>query len=127
MKKVTVKQKKEFIIKELGEVINGPALNFIATQIRLAGRRRGVKYDATVKTFALSIYHQSPKTYKMLRSVFSLPSIRTLKTDMQALNITVGFNNSVIKALKEKVSMMSEKDKIVAVIFDNERECVIQH
>ena len=54
----------------------------------------------------------------MLRSVFSLPSIRTLKTDMQALNITVGFNDCAIKALKEKVSTMSEKDKIVAIIFD---------
>ena len=64
VKKVTVKQRKEFIIKELKEVINGPALNFMATQIRLAGRRKGVKYDAIVKTFALSIYHQSPKPTK---------------------------------------------------------------
>ena len=37
---------------------------------------------------------------------------------MQALNIRVGFDDCVIKPLKEKVSTMSEKEKIVAVILD---------
>ena len=67
---------------------------------------------------ALSIFYQSQKAYKLLSKLFALPSIRTLQRSLQNTNIFPGFNDSVFAALKAKIDSMDEKERHVAVIFD---------
>ena len=41
-----------------------------------------MRWSTDHKSLALSLLHSSPKTYKLLRKVFSLPSVRTLRQAM---------------------------------------------
>ena len=123
--KLSKKRKLELTLRYLGELLPGKsqaqAHNFIAQQVKhLASNvnRKGIRWSSQTKAFSLTLYHQSPKCYKMLRSIFSLPTIRTLKQEMQKLDIKPGFHPSILTGMQEKVKNFSEKQKLCAIIFD---------
>ena len=70
------------------------------------------------KMLAMSVFFHSRKAYRILSHFFILPSERTLQRDLQKMNMKPGFIDSVLEALKLKVSTMVEKDKNVALVFD---------
>ena len=62
------------------EFLSGPALDFFKSQIQMSDRGlKGKRWSEQMKMFALSLFHTSPKCYRMLRKIFSLPGISTLK------------------------------------------------
>ena len=67
---------------------------------------------------ALSIYYQSPKAYKLLSKLFALPSKRTIQCSLENTNVKPGLNDAVFDALQIKCNTMDDKDKCVALIFD---------
>ena len=72
--KAATKLTKDKLIGQLGHYISGNALKFVAAQLRLSGtKRQGYRWSDDEKTFALQMYHASPKCYKLLRRVFALP------------------------------------------------------
>ena len=103
------------------KVLSGPALDFVINQIKMAGyRKRGQRCAGKIKPLSLTLYHQSPKCYKMLRKIFALPSVSTLKRFMQKLDIRVrpGFPACIFDALKTKVKQMPEAQKLCTLVFD---------
>ena len=60
-----------------------------------------------MKALALSIFHQISEAYIMLRSIFSLSAVRTLKKEMQSNKMVPGFRTATIESLKYKVSSMN--------------------
>ena len=94
-------------------------VNFIERQIVLHDSKISHRrYAVADKMMALSIFYQSCKAYKLLSKLFALPFIRTLQRNLQNTNIFPGFNDSVFAALKAKIDTMDEKERHVAVIFD---------
>ena len=67
---------------------------------------------------ALSIYYQSPKAYKLLSKLFALPSKRTIQCSLENTNVKPGFNDAVFHDLQIKCNTVDDKDKCVALIFD---------
>ena len=67
---------------------------------------------------ALSIYYQSPKAYNLLSKLFALPAKRTIQCSLENTNVKPGFNDAVFHALQIKCNTMDDKDKCVALIFD---------
>ena len=53
------------------------------------------RYWDDQKMFALSLYHTSPKCYRMLRKVFILPALTTLKLCMRNVNIRPGVQEAI--------------------------------
>ena len=103
----------------VSQFISGPALDFVRSQIQLSDRNsKGKRYSDKDKIFALSLYHYSPKCYKMMRKIFSLPGLTTLKGIMRGIDIKPGFHQSILEALHCKVQSMSEKSKMCAVVYD---------
>ena len=93
--------------------------SILKDQVRLAHRNKhGRRYDSNTKTIALSIFHSSPQTYKLLRKIFLLPSIRTLKRDLDMIHLKSGFNTTMLDALKAKVKSMDGQQKKCALVFD---------
>ncbi len=77
-----------------------------------------MKWSCTDKSFALSLMHSSPKTYRLLRKVFNLPSVSMLKLAMKNINVKPGFNCAIITALAKKLSNTPVLGKVVSISID---------
>ena len=89
------------------------------SQIHASQRKsRGLRWTNEDKALALSLLHSSPKTFRLLRKVFSLPSVKTLRKIMQNIDVYPGFNRHILTALQHKVSKMPESAKFVCLALD---------
>ena len=68
------------VLKQLKELLPAKAYAFMSTQIRVSQRKAlGVRWTSQEKAFFLALLQASPKCYKLLFDVFSMPSVRTLQ------------------------------------------------
>lgn len=97
----------------------GPQYEFWCSQIK-QGRKnpKGHRWTTKEKAFALTLFHASPKCYKLLRKTVKLPSIRTLQNLMSNVNLHPGFNQPILNAIKKKTEKMSPTEKLCVVITD---------
>jgi hypothetical protein len=103
----------------LSEFITGPKLQFILSQVKNAGKKSGGKrWHFKDKYFALTILHASPKTYRLLRSILELPSIKSLKMIMRNISVYPGFNQNILDALQKKLAHSPPSAKLVIVTMD---------
>ena len=110
---LTIKQKIEKLSKDLSEFLSGPTLDFVMCQIRVSTvKKRDQRWSHKDKALALSLLHSNPRTYRMLQDVFKLPSVKTLSRVMQKINVYPGFNENIMKALKQKVALQSDQEKL---------------
>ncbi|XP_022092724.1 uncharacterized protein LOC110980397 [Acanthaster planci] len=113
----------ECIVEKASEYLSGTALQFFASQLRIAKRRaQGRRYSQQDKHFAWSLYQQNPMAYKFCRKIFALPTalyLRRVKmrpkvTDAspEGLRATPCEKNAVQTATCEAgpLSASSEKD-----------------
>ncbi|GBL75476.1 hypothetical protein AVEN_194651-1 [Araneus ventricosus] len=89
-------------------------LNGKQTSVAKNGRR----YSLQDKNLALQIYLASPKAYGLIRKYFCLPSKKTLRRSLAAIDIEPGFIPSVEKALKLVASKITPLDKLCILSFD---------
>ena len=107
------------VIEMVSHHVSGGTLDFIKAQIMLSGRAaKGHRYSHKYKMFALTLYHASPKCYKMLRKVFGLPGISTLKVMMKCIDINPDFHAAVLQGLRMKTESMHPTSKLCAIVFD---------
>ena len=103
----------------LSKYFSGPTLAFFMTQVRLASKKaRGRRYNHHDKATALALYYSSPKTYRLLRKLFSLPTERTLRKHMEQIHIYPGFSNAIISALQINTQGMKSDAKLCAIVMD---------
>ncbi len=113
------KRKVAAIRTDLSKFLSGPSLEFVMSQVNMAHRcPRGRRWNAQQKAFALSLMHSSPKTYRLLRKVFALPSPRLLRRTIQAIQIYPGMNEYILEALRLKTAGMLSQDKVVSLVID---------
>ena len=99
--------------------MSAPQLHFVISQIRVGLRGpRGRRWTVADKTLALSLLHSSPKTYRLLRSIFTLPSVCTLRNIVRQVEVYPGFNEYILHALKLKIVSMPAASKLVAILLD---------
>ena len=107
------------LVAELKHHLPIETVGFIERQIMLQHSKKcNHRYAIKDKMMALSIYYQSPKAYKLLSKLFALPSKRTIQHSLENTNVKPGFNDAVFHALQIKCNTMDDKDKCVALIFD---------
>ncbi|XP_024869566.1 uncharacterized protein LOC112453189 isoform X2 [Temnothorax curvispinosus] len=80
--------------------------------------KRGIRYNNDFKKFALSMYFLSPRNYKELRKIFTLPSVRTLQSFTYNWNILPGLNIKVFEALKIKLNSLSLIERHCVLCID---------
>lgn len=99
--------------------VNKTTYHFLLSQIsQQCKKSRGRRYTLNDKIFALSLLKQSPRCYKLLKKVFSLPSRKTLMKLLKKHLFQSGINNNIIEKLKEDVSQMRPIDKFCMLVFD---------
>ena len=111
-------QRRKAVEKELADFLSGPALQFVLTQLYNVTKKIGHRWTENDKSLALSIFHASPKVYRILRKIFLLPSVSTLQRVLRNVQVYPGFNNNILKALKQKVSSMPPNAELCCVVFD---------
>ena len=83
----------------VSELFDGSLRDFFVTQLKLSGRaKKGNRYSNDDKAFALSLFHTSPKCYRLLKKLIYLPSISTLKKYMHNVQIFPGFHPLIFEA-----------------------------
>ncbi len=103
----------------LKKYLHGPQLQFVMSQLQSSSKKaRRFRWTDKDKSFALSLYHASPKAYRLLRKTFSLPTLNTLRKAMQGIKVYPGFNHAILEALRLKVAPLPTASKLVAVILD---------
>jgi hypothetical protein len=103
----------------LAKRLPASTVTFIASQLRAAkAKHKGVKWTDEDKRFALAIYHASPKAYKILKKMFSLPSVSTLRRVLQNIEIQPGLSTNILEALSLKVKALPPPNNVCAIVFD---------
>lgn len=116
---VSKPQNCENLTDNLKPFLSGPALDFVDSQVRVGKvKNKGQRWTPHDKAISLSLYHSSPKTYRLLKRIFKLPSVKTLKRCMQKIDVGPGFNASVLEALKQKVATLPKDSTLCAIVMD---------
>ena len=111
--------KLRYLHKTIAEFVEGPKLDIIMSQIKNAKKKSCAKrWTYRDKSFALSLLHSSPKTYRMLRNVLELPSPKTLKKLMRNVAVYPGFNRHILRALKQKTANTPQSNRIASLVID---------
>lgn len=117
--KASQQRKIEHLQKLLSEFLSGQKLDFVMSQVRCALKKaKGRRWTYKDKALALSLLHSSPKTYRLLRRIFDLPSVATLKLAMKNIDVRPGFNDVILQALGKKLANRPTSAKIVTLVID---------
>lgn len=109
--------KKRVVLQELQHLLPARAFAFVSTQLRLSQRARS-RWTTEDKTFFLSLWHASPKCYRLLARVFTMPSVSTLKRVIKAVDVQPGFNANMLSTLGKAMENARPIDKICAIVTD---------
>ena len=111
----TRKEKIDKVKTMLKELLPEKSYQFVVTQIDSScTRKKGYRWNLKEKEFALSLFHNSPSAYRLLSSIFKMPSMSTLYRTVSSMQIYPGFSEKVLETLRKKVEKIENKLCIVA-------------
>ena len=92
---------------------------FLASIVRNSKHEpEGRRWSYKEKVLAVSILKRIPRSYTFLRSLFPLPSRRSLQTLLNTVQFGTGINAHVFSVLKDNVQTMSDKDCMCCLMFE---------
>lgn len=90
------------------------AAMFTRLQVRETQKMsRGHRFTVDEKILSLSLYKRSPKCYRILSKLFTLPSKRTLNVILSTVSIRPGISPLVMSVLKENVKKLKPTERFV--------------
>ena len=98
--------------------MSGYQLELFKTQIENHGKKQGRRFSTQMKNLALSMYFRNSNLYRFLYKFLILPSPRSVRNYMNAINIHVGWNEKVFMLLRNKSKFQSKQQKVCAIVFD---------
>ena len=117
---VTKTKSIKYIINELPTyIVNKKMLDFITTQLKMLNTKvKGRRWSDDNISTALSIFHASPKTYRLLKQIFILPSVSLLQKRVSEIKIYPGFSENIIHMLGEKVKKIGLGSELCSLAID---------
>ena len=116
----TISSDIQHICTQASKYLPAQVLSFFQAQLRASVVKgpRGRRWSKKDKLLALAMHYSGPKAYRFLATVFHLPSVKLLRKWISSFRITTGICKDVISYLKRKFSIMSQSDKLCALVFD---------
>lgn len=94
------------------EKMTPAASMFTRLQIRETSKKdRGHRFTTDEKMLSLSLYKRSPKCYRILSQLFTLPSKRTLNLILASVSIRPGISPLVMNVLAENVKKLKPTER----------------
>ena len=107
------------LIHSLSSSLNVDTSRFLSSIVRNSKHEpKGRRWSFKEKVLAVSILKCSPRSYAFLRSLFPLPSRRTLQSLLNTIQCGTGIYAHVFRVLKDSVQKMSDKDRMCCFMFD---------
>ena len=79
-----------------------------------AGRaKKGHRYSASLKEFALTLHYYSPQAYDYCRTILKLPDPASLRNWLVSAKVDVGFLQTVLLSLQQKPAIEQECSLII--------------
>jgi len=104
---------------QFSDKLNDTTIQFFKSQVKCQRRKlKGRRYNISDKILALPLYKTSPKGYRFLSTIFSLPSRKTLSTLLNKVPFHPGINVHIIENLKHQVNRLKKIDKSCVLLFD---------
>ena len=92
---------------------------FVASQLTHCAKPKwSVMWSKEEKALALAMYKSGPRSYRLLRKIFKLPSQRTLQRELGNIEIVPGLNESIFSYLAIKSKQMQQMQKCCVLLFD---------
>ena len=79
---------------------------------------KGRRWTPEQKMVAFGLHFKSPASYRLLRTMFALPSLASLKRCLSGLETNPGYNETIFTLLQSKLTSMDDKKRAVVVCFD---------
>ncbi len=99
--------------------VNNAKLNFLLSQMKSQTKKlRGRRYCVNDKIFALSLFKQSPKCYRLLQKTFALLSRNSLMKLLYRIPFQVGINEAIMRSLEKCTMKMEPLDRVYSLIFE---------
>ena len=104
----------------LETILPAKIVKFVESQVSLhsAKGKHGRRYNDETKSFALSLYHLSGKSYKMVSKLFCLPSKSSILKWISKMPNCTGFTQPSMDVNAAKVKTMSSIAKMCVVSMD---------
>lgn len=84
------------------EVIDGALEELMRNEAKNKGKPSGQRYSVKIKTFAFTVFYYSPKAYRYLRTILTLPAPRSIRRWLQSVKCSPGFLIDVMENIKDK-------------------------
>lgn len=102
----------KYLVSRLSQKTTAAASLLMQLQVRETKKcSRGHRFNLDEKMLSLSLYKRSPKCYRMLAKLFTLPSKRTLKNILSSARISPGICPLMMKVLKDNVQKLKPSEK----------------
>ena len=95
------------------------AAKFVIEQLQVSTKKKnGLRWSDFTQSICLQLKSASPKAYKILRKIFTLPGKTTLTNILNKVSVVEGWHQSVLFALTHASKGLSNMDKMVTITFD---------
>ncbi|CAG9782443.1 unnamed protein product [Diatraea saccharalis] len=117
--KKAIKFSKKENFEKLTSKLNPVAKKILWMQINQSTKKtKGRRFTDEEKMIALAIMKQSPKSYRFLRRIFILPSVRIINKMITTLKMDSGINPRIFQTIKSEIAKWPETKKYCSVLFD---------
>ncbi|KAG8230451.1 hypothetical protein J437_LFUL009939 [Ladona fulva] len=117
---MAVENKELSVVDFLKSMMSETAAEFLASQMRcFKVKAKGRRWTHKEKVIALSIYKQSPKCYRFLRSMVVLPCSRALKTILSTLPFTTDIDNQAFSIISHHLNQAEACYRMCLLMFDD--------
>lgn len=109
----------EAVQEILQSKMSSPFYLLLQSQLKNTSRKlTGRRWTLDDKVLALSLYKKSSSCYRLLRRLFSLPSVSSLKALLNKIPLMCGINSQVIETIKEITQKRPVQDNLCILAFD---------
>lgn len=107
------------LLKCVAKYVDPKIFDFFKGQI-LNGlkSRKGRRYGVQERKFALALYYHSPKAYRFLSSIFSLPSASSVHLWLRKISVHVGWSKQTLAVLKKRAETLPKEETLCGIVFD---------
>lgn len=122
-KKMANKKAPKFILtkQEVGPTIQlRPVMqHLVEAQLKLnCCKKTGMRWSDDMKDFGLSLLYHGPRSYRFLRTLLPLPSVRTLRRYQEKITVKPGVHDHVKTFFAENVEKWPTRKKLCILIID---------
>lgn len=101
-----------YLVDKFSDKLTAAASLFTRLQIRESKKKsNGRRFTLEEKMLSLSLYKKSPKCYRLLSQMFTLPCKRTLNNILGSITISPGICPLMMDVLKDNVKKLKPSER----------------